>query len=156
MLHHNRMRFSDWCYDHARQGECTMDGRFPEALNQQPLGFFASLMHELMVMLIWLLPAAFVFLLTVWVLMVGKAFGGRVSLETALKASLRVGVAVYLFLPLYQFPFFVLGNGEAAGITGLCLDGLILILGIAAAVRVIRRARTAENLSAPTLTGSAH
>jgi hypothetical protein len=73
--------------------------------------------------------------------MIYKAFAGQVSLEVAIRASLRVGLAVYLFVPLYQMPFFLFGPGDAAAITGLSLDGLILTLGIMAAIRVVRCAR---------------
>ncbi len=120
-----------------------MDNRFPEVLHGQPLGFVGILSHEFALMLIWLLPAGCVFLLTVWALMIYKALGGRVSLDIALKAALRVGVAAYLFLPLFQLPFFILENQNAAAVTGLCLVGLILATGIAAALRLIRRARSA-------------
>jgi hypothetical protein len=73
--------------------------------------------------------------------MIYKAFAGQVPLEVAVRASLRVGFAVYLFVPLYQMPFFLFGQGNAAAITGLSLDGLVLILGIVAAVRLVRCAR---------------
>jgi hypothetical protein len=74
-------------------------------------------------------------------LMVYKAFAGQVSPQVAIKASLRVGLAIYLFLPLYQMPFILFGPADASAIIGLSLDGLILILGIIAAVRVVKCSR---------------
>ena len=115
---------------------------YPEALNQHPFALdLRTLTHELLLLIIWLPVAGIAFLVTLWVLMVYKAFAGQVSLQVAIKASLRVGLAVYLFLPLYQMPFVLLGPGDASAIIGLSLDGLILILGIIAGVRVVKCAR---------------
>lgn len=115
---------------------------YPEALNQHPFAFdLVTLTHEILLLIIWLPVAGMAFLTTLWVLMIYKAFAGQVSLEVAMKASLRVGLAVYLFMPLYQLPFFLFGSGTAAAITGISLDGLVLVLGIIAAVRVVRCAR---------------
>ena len=112
---------------------------YPEALNQHPFALdLRTLTHELLLLIIWLPVAGVAFLTMLWVLMIYKAFAGQVSLEVAIRASLRVGLAVYLFVPLYQMPFFLFGPGDAAAITGLSLDGLILTLGIMAAMRVVR------------------
>jgi hypothetical protein len=71
-----------------------------------------------------------------------KAFANRVSVEVAVKASLRVGIAVYLFLPLYQLPFILFRrSNDAMAIAGLCLDSIALAVGVIAAVRVVRSAR---------------
>jgi hypothetical protein len=115
---------------------------YPEALNQHPFALdLRTLTHELLLLIIWLPVAGVAFLMMLWVLMIYKAFAGQVSLEVAIRASLRVGLAVYLFVPLYQMPFLLFGPGDAAAITGLSLDGLILTLGIMAAMRVVRCAR---------------
>ena len=115
---------------------------YPEALNQHPFALnLRTPTHELLLLIIWLPVAGVVFLLTLWVLMIYKAFAFQVSLEVAVKASLRVGLAVYLFVPLYQMPFLIFGPGDAAAIIGIGLDGLVLILGIIAAVRAVRCAR---------------
>ena len=115
---------------------------YPEALNQHPFALdLRTLTHELLLLIIWLPVAGVAFLMMLWVLMIYKAFAGQVSLEVAIRASLRVGLAVYLFVPLYQMPFFLFGPGDVAAITGLSLDGLILTLGIMAAMRVVRCAR---------------
>jgi len=115
---------------------------YPEALNQHPFALdLRTLTHELLLLIIWLPVAGVAFLTMLWVLMIYKAFAGQVSLEVAIRASLRVGLAVYLFVPLYQMPFFLFGPGDVAAITGLSLDGLILTLGIMAAMRVVRCAR---------------
>ena len=114
----------------------------PEALNQHPFALdVRTLTHELLLLIIWLPVAGVAFLTTLWVLMIYKAFAGQVPLEVAIKASLCVGLAVYLFVPLYQMPFFLFGPGNAAALSGLSLDGLVLILGIVAAVRLVRCAR---------------
>src|SRR5262249_51704749 len=113
--------FTEGCYDCPRKRNCSMEARFPEAVRAHPLGPLASVMHEMTIMLFWLLPAGIAFLLALWALMIYKGLGGRMSLEVALRASLRIGLAVYLFMPLYQLPYFVLGSGYAAGIIGLSL-----------------------------------
>lgn len=119
-----------------------MSNHFPEALNQHPFALnLYTLTHELLLLIIWLPVAGVGFLVALWVLMIYKAFRGRVSLEVAMKASLRVGIAFYLFVPLYQLPFFLFRSSDAVGITGLCLDGLALFVGIIAAVRVVKRAQ---------------
>ena len=115
---------------------------YPEALNQRPFALdIRTFTHELLLLIVWLPVVGIAFLVTLWVLMVYKAFAGQVSLQVAIKASLRVGLAVYFFLPLYQMPFVMLGPGDASAIIGLSLDGFVLVLGIIAAVQVVRCAR---------------
>jgi hypothetical protein len=121
-----------------------MAPHYPEALTGQPPGFLANTTHLLVIMLISLLPAGCAFLIVLWALMIYKGLGGRVSLDVATKAALRVGLAVSLFLPPYLLPFHLFNSQNAAGITGLCLDVLVLGLGIAAAGKLFRRARTAS------------
>ncbi|MGA8742695.1 MAG: hypothetical protein WB561_16030 [Terracidiphilus sp.] len=113
------------------------------ALNQHAFAVdFFTFRHELMLFLIWLPLAGIAFAVTLWGLMIYKAFAGRVSLEVALRASLRVGIAVYLFLPFYQLPFFLFQrSNDAVAIAGLCLDAIALVVGIIAAVRVVRFAQ---------------
>ena len=85
---------------------------YPEALNQHPFALdLRTLTHELLLLIIWLPVAGVAFLTMLWVLMIYKAFAGQVSLEVAIRASLRVGLAVYLFVPLYQMPFFAIRAG---------------------------------------------
>jgi len=80
--------------------------RYPEALNQHSFALdLGTLRHELILAIIWLPAAIVAFLVTLWLLMIYKAFAGRVSLDVAIRAALRVGIAAYLFLPLYQLPF---------------------------------------------------
>jgi hypothetical protein len=53
-----------------------------------------------------------------------------------------VGISVYLFMPLYQLPFILFRqSNDAVAITGICLDGLALLLGVIAAMRVIKSAQ---------------
>ena len=117
-----------------------MIGSYPEALNQHPFALdWSFLIHELVLLVIWLPVAGIGFAVTLWTLMIYKAFARRVSLDVSIKASLRVGIGVFLFLPLYQLPFILLRrSSDAVAISGLCLDAIALIAGIIAAVRVVR------------------
>ena len=117
-----------------------MIGRFPEALSQHPLAF--GVRSEILIMSIWLPVAGMALVVTFVILMIYKAFGGRAPLEVAIKASLWVATAVFLLVPLYQLPFFVFRqSSDAVAIAGLCLDGLLLSLGIVGAGRVVKHAQ---------------
>jgi hypothetical protein len=111
--------------------------RHPEELNPHPwTPDLGTLTRVLLIMLVWIPVAAGAVLLTMRVLLVCKAFRNQYSPHVAFRASLCV------FVPLYRLPFFLSSSGNLAAITGICLDGLILILGILAAIRVVRHART--------------
>jgi hypothetical protein len=87
-------------------------------------------MREILLFAIWLPAAGMAFAATLWVLMIYKAFAGRVALEVAIKASICVGIGVYLFLPLYQLPFYAFQrSSNAVATAGLCMDGVALIVG---------------------------